>query len=1800
MNNYSANYIFSKVLLSIIFMFVFKVSFAQCNYDITNLGNNDLVAWNGFHISNVTINGDNATGINNTNNNSRYTDFTNLSVDVTAGNTYNFSINNDKGGNAWGDVQIRIWIDYNNDGNYTQVFSDYYEQDYGPTTHQVTGSFTVDTAASTGAAKLRIQAAYCSTCGGRAVLSSDGCDFTNTYRGDVEDYTLNIGNGSIAADPTYCEPDQRGDWNTYYITNVTLGEINNTTSGTGGAYQDYTANQASVIAGSTVTGSVTVRLNSNNPKERVFVWVDFNHNGTLDDAGEEFEFDVDGRNSVVVPISIDIPNGLYYGDTRMRVALVSDVRDEFSPCRADYASVEFEDYTLNIINEAATQDIAVSGNSVNIVSGTTTTSTDNFTNFNIYDINSGAVTRTFVLENTGNADLVLNSPYVSVVGEAFSVNAQPALTTLSQGQSTTFSIAFDPDVVGSYSGVVSILSNDVDENPFTFAVEGEGAQTFPDTDGDGVPDNIDVDDDNDGLTDAYESLICASYPNASTTDLVFLNETFGAGTNRIQINGNYSGATTTYCYEDGTGSCYSGNNATSVNDGDYTVYHTITDGDGVTEGIDVDIADWAEGYWYTGGDHTSGDVNGRMAIFNAAEDPGVFYRQEVTGVTTGVPIQFGFYAINIDRIDAPGIDTRNKPDVTITIYDDLGNEIASQSSGLIPATSPAGDWVEVSASFISSVSQFTVVLTNSQLGGLGNDLAIDDIFVKQTLCDLDADGVADVVDLDNDNDGIPNVVELGYIDDNLDATVYNDVNNVWVDDNGNGMHDAYEGLTALDSDGDGVPNHIDLDSDNDGVFDNVEYNGYGDIDINGDGIGNGSDYQDIVVNNTNDDQDGDGILPSIDDNDNDIDGGFDTDHGTFTYNQPIDSDGDGVPDYLDIDSNDASNDPSNGTDISETIYAYLDADNDGIIDGDTDADADGLLDAFDTDDANFGSPRDLDDSYSLFFDGRNDYVEDVNVLTNGNASIMAWIKSEGANALNTNRIVAGQNNFYLVVNDSNNAVTVMLNGRAVITSTDLVVDHIWTHIAATTNGSETILYVNGEAQGTPLSSGGINADASNFTIGRLANTDANYFHGEIDEVRVFNSSLTETEIQRTVYQELEENQSFNQGKIIPKDISENSIGANLVRYYKMDGYKDDITDNKVTPAIDQVNGAKLYNIKKIYFQTAPLPYQTVDDGDWSEEKIWLYGDVWDITDYQNNKDWSIVHIKNNVDAAHAVKNIGLLVDNDKTFTVNGDNQVNNSWYLELDGALDLKEDSQLIQGANSDLVTSANGKILRRQEGASSYYWYNYWASPVGQTGVTTLSNNNAAANNTNNTSFSVNMLKKGDGSAVQFISGNHQTDRLSTRWMYTYQNGVTYYDWGSVNQTTAINPGVGYIHKGMGVGTEQQYLFEGKPNNGTIKISVSDVGGLGSVPGVSKTEYLLGNPYASAIDIYKFLEDNASVLEGSIQLWQQWDGASHVTSEYEGGYAQVNKTGSVRAYQFEGGVGGNNGSLDGTKLPTKYLPVGQGFIAEIENSGTVVFKNSQRVFVKEADADGTEENGSVFFRSSASNEEDIMQKLRLEFNALDGQATKRELLLGFSGYTTDAYDYGYEAKNTDDNHDDLNLMLDGEYMTIQSYAEITDDKVVPLALKTSGNNSYSIKLTETINITEDQDVYLRDNLTNVYYNLRQDTAYTFTSTAGVFNDRFEIVFSNQTLSTEEVTVNNNTVIYYNNNSSLLYVKGLNNTVSNLQLINMLGQTVYAKTSVSNTALENGLPIHTLATGIYIVKLKTENNNTIDKKIVVE
>ncbi len=73
-----------------------------------------------------------------------------------------------------------------------------------------------------------------------------------------------------------------------------------------------------------------------------------------------------------------------------------------------------------------------------------------------------------------------------------------------------------------------------------------------------------------------------------------------------------------------------------------------------------------------------------------------------------------------------------------------------------------------------------------------------------------------------------------------------------------------------------------------------------------------------------------------------------------------------------------------------------------------------------------------------------------------------------------------------------------------------------------------------------------------------------------------------------------------------------------------------------------------------------------------------------------------------------------------------------------------------------------------------------------------------------------------------------------------------------------------------------------------------------------------------------------------------------------------------------------------------------------------------------------------------------------------------------------------------------------------------------------------------------------------------------------------------------------------NNNEHKLYVKGLTTHAKQLNITNMLGQNIRSLNNVSSQSLNNGLDISNLSSGVYIISVSNDKNQTIDKKVIVE
>ncbi|MGD1937338.1 MAG: choice-of-anchor D domain-containing protein, partial [Cyanophyceae cyanobacterium] len=127
--------------------------------------------------------------------------------------------------------------------------------------------------------------------------------------------------------------------------------------------------------------------------------------------------------------------------------------------------------------ELRNQEINVSGNSVAIANNDTTPDTADDTDFGGVNVNSGTITKTFTIENQGDLPLgFAGSPFATITGtnaEDFTITDLP-IASLRGRSSITFQVTFDPSSVGTKIATVSFVTDDGDESPFTFAIQGEG------------------------------------------------------------------------------------------------------------------------------------------------------------------------------------------------------------------------------------------------------------------------------------------------------------------------------------------------------------------------------------------------------------------------------------------------------------------------------------------------------------------------------------------------------------------------------------------------------------------------------------------------------------------------------------------------------------------------------------------------------------------------------------------------------------------------------------------------------------------------------------------------------------------------------------------------------------------------------------------------------------------------------------------------------------------------------------------------------------------------------------------------------------------------------------------------------------------------------------------------------------------------------------------------------------------------------------------------------------------------------
>ncbi|MDC0257743.1 T9SS type A sorting domain-containing protein [Crocinitomicaceae bacterium] len=178
---------------------------------------------------------------------------------------------------------------------------------------------------------------------------------------------------------------------------------------------------------------------------------------------------------------------------------------------------------------------------------------------------------------------------------------------------------------------------------------------------------------------------------------------------------------------------------------------------------------------------------------------------------------------------------------------------------------------------------------------------------------------------------------------------------------------------------------------------------------------------------------------------------------------------------------------------------------------------------------------------SLDFDGIDDYASSAlpnvfNDITNNDFTIETWIKPNGNNFSRV--IFAQQNstNFATISLSASNNIYFYVSNTSQFTLSSLPLG-VWSHVACTWDASTSLIeiYINGVLESTANGGGSSTGNDNIMTIGARTNA-AQFFQGELDEVRIWDIIRTQCQISSAMSSEFTASQlnlvayyNFNQG-----------------------------------------------------------------------------------------------------------------------------------------------------------------------------------------------------------------------------------------------------------------------------------------------------------------------------------------------------------------------------------------------------------------------------------------------------------------------------------------------------------------------------------------------------------------------------------------------------------------------------------------------------------------------------------------------
>jgi archaellum component FlaF (FlaF/FlaG flagellin family) len=245
------------------------------------------------------------------------------------GNAYSYSITTPSSSSGM-DQSMAIWIDYNRDFDFDDP-GEFVKAENPKYTH--TGSITIAQNATPGAVIMRIRSST-----NYSITVGQAC--TKFPYGETEDYTLNL-TGTTQFCTLNLHGNSCGTSFNYYISNLNLATLGNTSSCGFNGYQDFTNLTANLERGQAYSLSITGSSNMG-----FGVWIDLNKDLSFD--VNEFVYQSPATNTSSVTATLTLPSTGPLGTMRMRVRAFPAYLPLSDQACSFNSLGETEDYTVNI------------------------------------------------------------------------------------------------------------------------------------------------------------------------------------------------------------------------------------------------------------------------------------------------------------------------------------------------------------------------------------------------------------------------------------------------------------------------------------------------------------------------------------------------------------------------------------------------------------------------------------------------------------------------------------------------------------------------------------------------------------------------------------------------------------------------------------------------------------------------------------------------------------------------------------------------------------------------------------------------------------------------------------------------------------------------------------------------------------------------------------------------------------------------------------------------------------------------------------------------------------------------------------------------------------------------------------------------------------------------------------------------------------------------------------------------------------------------------------------------------------